>query len=81
MQTLLLILIAVLSLSIILLGVFCWKLGRFCNHLQGQLRLIVKEDSNFVFWAKSKILKYRDNCCKQSGNSGSDACSKCPIFD
>ena len=81
MQTLLLILIAALSLSVILLGVFCWNLGRFCKHLQDQLRLIIQDDSNFVFWAKSRILTHRENSSKQCGKSGDNCGYKCPIFD
>lgn len=81
MLTLLLALVAALSFSVILLGVFCWKLSKLCYHLQDQLGLIIKEDSSFVFWAKSRILTHRENSGKQCGKSGDNCGYKCPIFD
>ena len=81
MLTLVFALIAALSFSVILLGVFCWKLSKLCHHLQDQLGLIIKEDSSFVFWAKSRILAHRENSSKQCSKGGNNCSNKCPIFD
>ena len=81
MQTLLLILVTVLSFSVILLGVFCWNLSKLCYHLRDQLDLIIKDDSSFILWAKSRIMTHRENSSKQCGKGSNNCSNKCPIFD
>lgn len=81
MQTLILILIATLSFSLICLGVFCYTLNNRLRDLQNQLVDARKEYRGFNEWAKLKIFAYRENRGQQGGNSSDNTCHKCPIFD
>lgn len=81
MQTLILILIAALSFSVVCLGVFCYLLNKEVRDLQNQLVDARREYRSFNEWAKLKIFAYRENRSQQGGDSGNNTCYKCPIFD
>ena len=81
MQTLILVLIATLSFSVLCLASFCYFLNKDIRNLNEQLIDARREYRCHQEWVKTKLFEYRKKRSQQSGNGSDDTCHKCPIFD
>lgn len=81
MQTLILILLATLSFSVLCLASFCYFLNKDIRNLNEQLIDARSEYRCHIEWIKTKLYEYRQKRSQHSSDGCNNYCGKCNVFD